>query len=148
MFRTPWGSPPLASRAFASLAVFVTVIMLSGCGVPAPALQSERGRNIDACNKMAELYLQLYEDADSGNMGDSDVYVNGFLASWRRIGIEANSPMGVWMVENVEAAAAQRAAGDTAVTEAKGEALANGEAVEVDEGSLQDRCENLGVILP
>lgn len=92
--------------------------------------------------------MQLYADADSGNIGDPDARVDTFLDTWTQIGIDANSPMGDWMVENAALARAEYESGETAETEGKGEALANGESVEADEGSLQDRCQNLGVTIP
>lgn len=136
-------------RASALILGVTLATTLSACTPASPVHLSERGRNIEACNLMAELYQKLYDDADSGNMGDDpDAYAEEFFASWERIGAEADSPMGDWMIENAEAAKAAQASGDTAEVEEQGEAANNGESVEVEEGSLQERCENLGVTLP
>lgn len=138
----------LVSRVLTLLVGVTLALALSGCASATPVNKSERGRNIEACNQMAELYMQLYADADNGNIGDPDARVDAFLAAWTQIGIDADSPMGDWMVENAALARAEYESGETAETEERGEALANGESVEADEGSLQHRCQNLGVTIP
>lgn len=119
-------------------------LSLGGCA-PTQVHQSERGRNVQACEEMAAAYAEMYEAFDSGSIRDPESYVQSFLDRQVEIGRRADSPMGTWMVENAEAARAHWAAGDTADVEAKGEAVNNGEAVKADEGSLHDRCSRLGV---
>jgi hypothetical protein len=121
-------------------------LSLGGCA-PTQVHQTERGRNIQACEEMAAAYAEMYEAFDSGSVTDLESYAQGFLDRQVEIGRRADSPMGTWMVENAEAARAHLAAGDTADVEAKGEAANNGEAVKADEGSLQARCSSLGVEL-
>lgn len=134
-------------RVFAALCAVATALSLVGCA-STQTHATERGRNIEACQTMSSLYLKMYKDADSGSVNDMNEYIHDFLDQQAEAGRRADSPMGIWMVENAEAARAHWVAGDTADVEAKGSALNNGEAVEADEGSLQTRCSNLGVELP
>jgi hypothetical protein len=131
----------------AAFTLTAATFSLTGCA-SAPVHETERGRNIQACEEMASLYLEMYKSMDSGAAGDAETIVHSFLDQQVRIGQQADSPMGVWMVQNAEAARSSWLAGDTADVEAKGEAVNNGEAVQANEGSLQARCSRLGVELP
>lgn len=122
-------------------------VSLVGCA-PTQVHQTERGRNVQACEEMASVYREMYKKFDSGSVSDPESYMQGFLDRQTEIGRQADSPMGTWMIENAEAARTHWAAGDTADVQAKGRAANNGEAVKADEGSLQARCSALGVDLP
>ena len=131
-----------------TIGVIALLATLTGCAPSTAVHLTERGRNIVACKQMAHLYQKLYDDSDAGKMGDPTAYVNKFLASWTTIGKAAHSEMGNWLIANAKAAKAALASGNTAGTEAKGEAANNGESVQADKGSLQTRCSNLGVKIP
>jgi hypothetical protein len=141
---TPSATPTML-MTFGVLAA--AVLSLVGCA-PTQVHQTERGRNVQACEEMATAYAEMYEAFDSGSIRDPESYAQDFLDRQVEIGRRADSPMGTWMVENAEAARAHRAAGDTSDVEAKGEAANNGESVEADEGSLKARCSRLGVEMP
>jgi len=79
-------------------------------------------------------------------MVDPTAYEKSFVASWKAIGKRADSPMGDWMIKNIEAAEKAQQNGDTTAEE-KGSASNNGAPVTADEGSIQLRCTNLGVTL-
>lgn len=130
-----------------ALVSLAAALSLVGCA-PTQVHHTERGRNVQACEEMASVYREMYKAFDSGSVPDPESYLQGFFDQQIEIGRRADSPMGIWMVENAEAARAHWAAGDTAGVEAKGQAANNGEAVKADEGSLQVRCSALGVDLP
>jgi tellurite resistance protein len=135
------------TRLVTALTSLVAAFWLVGCA-PTQVHQTERGRNIQACEEMASVYREMYKAFDSDSFGDPESYLQGFFDRQVEIGRLAESPMGTWMAENAEAARAHWAAGDTADVEAKGQAANNGEAVKADEGSLEVRCSALGVDLP
>lgn len=134
-------------RLVAALFSLVAALSLVGCA-STQVHQTERGRNVEACEDMASVYREMYKAFDSGSVGDPEAYLQGFFDRQVEIGQRADSPLGTWMVENAEAARAHWAVGDSADVKAKGEAANNGEAVTADEGSLQVRCSALGVDLP
>ena len=134
-------------RLVTALFSLAAALSLVGCA-STQVHQTERGRNVQACEEMASVYREMYKAFDSGSVGDPESYLQGFFDRQVEIGRRADSPMGTWMVENAEAARAHWAAGDTADVKAKGEAANNGESVKADEGSLQVRCSALGVDLP
>jgi len=78
---------------------------------------SERGRNVEACHSLDDLYLKLAADADHGTMVDPTAYEKSFVASWKAIGKRADSPMGDWMIKNIEAAEKAQQNGDTTAEE-------------------------------
>lgn len=137
----------MITRPVTALSLLAAALSLVGCA-PTQVHQTERGRNVQACEEMASVYREMYKALDSGSVRDPESYVQSFLDQQVEIGRRADSPMGTWMVENAEAARAHWAAGDTAEVEAKGQAANNGEAVKADEGSLKVRCSALGVDLP
>lgn len=126
----------------------ISCALLAGCASSDSASKhlSERGRNVEACRSLDELYVKLAADADAGTMGDPAAYEKTFVASWKTIGRRADSPMGDWMIKNIEAAEKAKQNGDTTAEE-KGSASNNGASVTADEGSIQTRCTNLGVTL-
>ena len=54
----------------------IACALLAGCASSDSASKhlSERGRNVEACRSLDELYVKLAADADAGTMGDPAAY--------------------------------------------------------------------------
>jgi len=121
---------------------------------PMPQTISERSKNKWACEQT--IYLErdflavLDEAAFSDQNVNMDFLIQDYVDAMSALGMDIDTPFGDYIQIHAAAIEAQYFDPDQSdyeETAALGEALNNGESVELEDGSLFDRCSRLGVDL-
>ena len=153
----------------------VVVFLLSGCSVPVdsrpqslpissnsgvqwytpmPQTINEREKNRWACEQvgfMNEAFATVLDEAYATNQNiNLDRLVRDYIEGLRSLSLDLDTPFGDYLAihaDGMEAEYFNPDPTDYEETAELGQALNNGEAVEIDEDSLVGRCQRLGVNL-
>ena len=157
------------------IAFSVLVLLFSGCTVPvesrpqSPSLTSssgvqwytpmpqtinEREKNRWACEQivfMSDAFTAVLEEAYATNQEiNVDRLVGDYIEGFRALSLDLDTPFGDYLAIHADGMEAEYFNPDPTgyeETAERGQALNNGERVEIDEDSLFDRCQRLGVNL-
>lgn len=145
-------------RSVSFLAILGAAAVLAGCAQPTQPERhlTERGRNVAACETLDQFFDEFDQSFDEGTIDTSDMdkVVTAYLDAQRQVWEAADTPLGVEQLAQLDASEDQwfgAASGDREAqegfeeTEQLGSDVNNGKDVAAAEGSLVERCGNLGV---
>lgn len=153
----------------------VTLLLLSGCAFPVesrpqspsttspsgvewytpiPQTINEREKNRWACEQVAymnEAFTAVLDEAYATNQNiNLDRLVRDYIEGFRALSLDLDTPFGDYLAihaDGMEAEYFNPDPSDYEETAELGEALNNGESVEIEEDSLVSRCQRLGINL-